>query len=537
MLDNTITSQDAEQGTYILDLPPELLLHILSLVSARDILAFRHTSKRGDAISRDHTLWLDLLRWQREYLPLPSIVRDDANLITLDSISLEGLVVSAQKSCGNWLKSRQRPLYLGGTPDEPSDILYLDILLDEFVICVHSNGSILAWKVDDIAHDESPALSWELWADEPYTSAYACVDEASKIAYVAVTRTQHPTQTGSTTSLVTLHLSLEPSSIAEPEDDEISFCGAQGQIVRAIDVRRQLIAFSRVSFIDVIHWPSKTGMSINTHTDDLEELWNGIIGLSFVDDRLLCIRARSLELYPLAFPFPEHASYTVPSSLEPEELLVVPSAALIRPVAVYNFIRTNFRTLSLSSVSVKEFDQPVSTRTTTLFLLGNDVLRGVYQYRIDITDVNGRPDDTDLTTILPNLNVSLLSMYTRLDGFVVAVALGPQGRRGALIERTRSSTARRVLAFTCPLTTTAPSSPSSAGGSAAGALTAESEGKSDDDEQDPVLVSMRDLRPLDVVDVYNIHSLDLRQDILHLAFSEVTGRIALGTRSGDVRLI
>lgn len=87
---------------------------------------------------------------------------------------------------------------------------------------------------------------------------------------------------------MTLHLSLEPSSIAGPEDDEISFCGAQGQIVRAIDVRRQLIAFSRVSFIDIIHWPSKTGMSINTHTDDLEELVSAVCE-AYPGDVLSCL--------------------------------------------------------------------------------------------------------------------------------------------------------------------------------------------------------------------------------------------------------
>ncbi|KZV69304.1 hypothetical protein PENSPDRAFT_487331 [Peniophora sp. CONT] len=535
---NTVQAagRSANQSTYLLDLPSELLLYILSFLSARDLLAFRHICKEGNAISRDHAIWLEILRWQRDTLPLPPIARDNTSLVSLDTSTLEDLVVSAAKSSENWLKPRKRTLHLGGTPDEHSDILYLDVLLDQFVLCVHSNGSILVWRADNTTRDEAPASSWQLWADEPFTSAYACADEASKSVYVAVTRTQNPTHNGSTTSVVKVPLLFTSHSTTDPE--EVTFFGAEGQIVRAIDPRRHLVAYSRISFIDLVHWPSMTAMSINTHTDDLEELvsaWNGIIGLSFVNDRLLCIRARSLELYPITFPFPERARYFAPSSPEAVEPTLAATTTPLRPVAVHSFFRTNFRTLSLSSSYTTVLDGAVPTSETTLFLLGNDILRGVYQYRIDILDVVAQSEEPDPP---PDLRVSLLSMYTRIDGFVVAVSLGPQGRRGAVIERTRSSTARRVLAFTCPQTMVSQSDALTTEDVIADRQPGESdEDKVEEEDEDPVTVSMRNMRPLDAIDVYNVHSLDLRQDILHIAFSEVTGRIALGTRSGDVRLI
>ena len=76
----------------------------------------------------------------------------------------------------------------------------------------------------------------------------------------------------STTSVVKFPLpcTSDPGPIV---DEEVAtFCGAEGQTVRAIDTRRQLVAFSRLSSVDIVHWPSKTAMSINTQTDDLEEL-------------------------------------------------------------------------------------------------------------------------------------------------------------------------------------------------------------------------------------------------------------------------
>lgn len=253
--------------------------------------------------------------------------------------------------------------------------------------------------------------------------------------------------------------------------------------------------------------------------------WNGIIGLRFVDDRLLCIRARSLELYPITFPFPNPARYFVPSSLESGEPTLAPTAALLRPIAVYNFSRTNFRTLSLSAASVKELGHDAQARETTLYILGNDVLRGVYQYRVDILDLVTQAQGPKAPS---ELRVSLLSMYTRLDGFVVAVALGPQARRGALIERTRSSTARRVLAFTCPLT---PALPSSAAAVGAPAVDEQSEEDQDDrNREDPVAVSMLDMRPLDAIDVYDIHSLDLRRKCHDQLTFSMTRSLMVGTR-------
>jgi hypothetical protein len=55
-------------------------------------------------------------------------------------------------------------------------------------------------------------------------------------------------------------------------NDEDTFFGPDAQVVRALDPERRLLAFSRLSSIDIVHWPSNTGISIDTPSDDLEEL-------------------------------------------------------------------------------------------------------------------------------------------------------------------------------------------------------------------------------------------------------------------------
>ncbi|KAI0030063.1 hypothetical protein K488DRAFT_88110 [Vararia minispora EC-137] len=242
---------------------------------------------------------------------------------------------------------------------------------------------------------------------------------------------------------------FEPTSVAGSQfdcfNDEDTLFGPDNQIARTLDAERRLVVFSRVSFIEIVHWPTNVGISIDTRTEDIEELWNGIVALRFIGPYLLCIRTRSIELYDIPFPFPKDLQYFVPSTLgsvmpnasRPQS---PPHSTSLPPVASHVFASLSFRAVSIASPlqPVKEVD----TTTTTLSFLANDVLRGLFHYRLDVLvfeDQDAHP---------PELRVRLIGAYTGIHGFVSSIALGPQNLRGVWIERTRNNTARRVVTFT-----------------------------------------------------------------------------------------
>jgi hypothetical protein len=60
-------------------------------------------------------------------------------------------------------------------------------------------------------------------------------------------------------------------------NDEDTLFGPDNQIARTLDPERRLVVFSRNSFIEVVHWPTNAGFSIDTRTEDMGELVLGTL--------------------------------------------------------------------------------------------------------------------------------------------------------------------------------------------------------------------------------------------------------------------
>ncbi|KAI0048754.1 hypothetical protein FA95DRAFT_1557676 [Auriscalpium vulgare] len=547
----------------LLGAPSELLFHIFAFLEVPDIVSLRQTCKELATLSHDRGVWLDQLHRQQTFLPLPVHTIPLAGLTTPE---LEHLSVSAFRSHRDWPRDRHTARRLGSTsitPGEYQDIVYLTLMLDRLVLCVYSHGAIVLWDVAEKLGEGRrvvPSLAyWELWGREPWTSAVAVADAENGAIYVTITRAQNRTQQGSATVLMripTAELLLNPSltigGISPPKGtpkrspsrdnhpfyDIDTFFGPDAQFVRTIEPTQKLLALSRTPFIDIIHWPSNTGVTIDAQREDLDQLWNGIIGLQFVGPYLLCIKARTVELYAVQHPFPAGLhTYFVSSSLGPPHASSTPPTrpltTALRPAATHCFPRTNFRGVSVSA--------PLpGTCHTTLAFLAHDVLRGVFHYRVHIAAEGEQP-------LLRVELVGLHNMASGVPGFVSAAALGPLGTRGVWVERAKNVTARRVMVFSSPVgedgDPVAPETDSETQlaqrfESSLQVHDADDEDDEDEDEDVDVDDGQWGLgRPIDAHAVYEVRSYDLREDLIHVAFSEVSGRIALGTRSGDIRVI
>lgn len=179
-------------------------------------------------------------------------------------------------------------------------------------------------------------------------------------------------------------------------------------------------------------------------------------------------------------------------------------------------------------------------------LIAYDLRQGLFLYQIQIPSLEmatsmGKYDLRIRLLGFCNFGTPLSSPGTS-RGFVSAICLGPEGKRGVWAERDRGSTRRNVVAFdaTCfPLMT---------------------------GEEKTLDIPMKDGLPLFVSadermvpvlsgqSIYNVGSYDLRgtryqievlgllmtkclDDLLVCAFSEVQGWIALGSRSGEVIIL
>ncbi|TBU30556.1 hypothetical protein BD311DRAFT_218633 [Dichomitus squalens] len=158
-------------------------------------------------------------------------------------------------------------------------------------------------------------------------------------------------------------------------------------------------------------------------------------------------------------------------------------------------------------------------------------------------------------------------------GFVSACALGPAGRRGVWVERRRGAVRRVVYGFSSVIAAGEDDSDDESDGSSVHSDGVEFEGPRPPHKKDiggkkrkgtkgkkkakegfqpgtPISVHNSELdtesghgwltqapRAIDGKEVYDVNSYDLRDDITHIAFSETTGLIALGTRKGDIRML
>ena len=137
----------------LLDLPPELVLRITSLLEVGDLLALRIVRFKLDKPLRNltglkqscrsiHTITQDKLLWRailRDLpLPLPRALRS-CNLDNLSYPELEKVVLDSRVAEHRWLKPRGASLTLLSV-NKHSKIHLLDFLDDRWVISVLSTG-------------------------------------------------------------------------------------------------------------------------------------------------------------------------------------------------------------------------------------------------------------------------------------------------------------------------------------------------------------------------------------------------------------
>ena len=61
-----------------------------------------------------------------------------------------------------------------------------------------------------------------------------------------------------------------------------TFFGIYGQSLHAIDPSRELLAFSRGNCIDIVHWSSNSGMTINVSLDGSEYMVDALVKRSII---------------------------------------------------------------------------------------------------------------------------------------------------------------------------------------------------------------------------------------------------------------
>jgi hypothetical protein len=138
----------------------------------------------------------------------------------------------------------------------------------------------------------------------------------------------------------------------------------------------------------------------------------------------------------------------------------------------------------------------------SLSLLANDVLRGIFHYRVNISFSVAQ------STQPPAVDIKLIGALTHARGFLSAIAVGPQSRRGVWIERMRNSTTRRILAFTT--SQSAYDNPTEMIIPGAHNVSNEPENEEEEGTEPSHAVWMLGAKTIDANAVYEDHSYDLR---------------------------
>lgn len=178
-------------------------------------------------------------------------------------------------------------------------------------------------------------------------------------------------------------------------------------------------------------------------------------------------------------------------------------------------------------MSLSSFYGATQNTSTTFHVLAYDILKGLFQYRVTVV----RTYDA----LAPALSVELIGAHSMAygtqeegsrtsavgaRGFVTACCLGPQGKRGMWVERTRGSVKRSVVAFSTQEITDG----SAASSKMNGRVIYES--------------TSYDLRGTAGYWPYGLKANFVRlDDLTHCALCESSGAIMLGTRVGGVQIL
>ncbi|EIW80335.1 hypothetical protein CONPUDRAFT_73483 [Coniophora puteana RWD-64-598 SS2] len=307
--------------------------------------------------------------------------------------------------------------------------------------------------------------------------------------------------------------------------------------LRAINVESGITLFSHVSSMDVVNWRTNTSVPITAYADDdLEELWNGKTAMTFCGP---CFHTRSIELYPTP---------SLPGTASSPHTAHYPHI----PVLIHRFSHITFRRVSVSHPRPSFLSPPTGY---ALSFVGYDVFHGLFQYLLTLT-LAPVPSLTFALAALHPVGIArdMVHAYASVFG---AGRGSPRslGRRGVWVERMRESLTTSLYAFSWDRTrknvrprlkesVVVGEGPEDGGGpvddsdAVDGIVVEAEEAESSDGEEEVGFVRVQTGVPLmDSKIVLEVPSIDLREDITLCALSEATGRIALGLRSGSIKIV
>ncbi|GJE99295.1 F-box protein [Phanerochaete sordida] len=544
------TQDNAQQSvTTLLHLPTEVILLILSVLGPGEILNVRKTCKALCAITQDRALWIDLYSGMTNEARYALPDRDAADLFApLTRAEVESFILSAYLTERRWTLPRKPPQLLESPGAVQSveesmhagtSILTMSVLADRWLVVLYPGDVVEIWDIcPSSGHDSSGiAKAWngphtegaptaacrtryDVQGLGPCSMSAVVLDEDGRSIIMAV-GSQVKTQ------VLKFNLAGGPDM---PDYERLSAFETPSPLytLRAVDPSTQIVLYSHALSVCFVNWRTQKYCLVTSETDG-EELWSGIIGVSLLTSHhVLCVTTRSIEVYTLDF-------------IEDLQRPISPTAQH-NPLYLYNIGRRPAvahkhaipdATLRGVSFSQAQLRADGDVHRVSAGVLAYDVLRGLFHFSVALTlPASHAPQPyahtpldvactlrgahhmaqlVPLADVVPGTAPPRGGFTPGSRGFISACALGARGVRGVWIERRRNNMGRTVFGF-------AVANHRVARGSQDGA-------------EEPVA-------EIDGRCVYEgQNSVDLRDDLTHCAFSELTGQIVLGTRRGQVLLL
>ncbi|OJT11205.1 hypothetical protein TRAPUB_12249 [Trametes pubescens] len=479
--------------------------------------------------------------------------------------------------------------------DGARSIYSIEIFLDRWLLCIYHEKLVEIWDLDSVIDDpHKPILctSQNIRGAGSFSSAITHLDEDSNLLTIAVSCHE---------LCQVLQVQLRPSSVFFAIEESEDLADVQFTLIadipiispvlclRAMDPSQALLLLSLPSSFHLLNWATGQRINVQMLAEEEEELWNGVVGATFLTSRhILVLKAHSIEICTL-LDAPHSARSE--ASAEATTGSAPPSGSATHPlrfsethmgamVRSHHLTNTTFRGASFARPTV-HFPSPHlpaghpdsdTTKVSTSFL-AFDVLRGLFHFSVEITlplppaaHDTAAPVDVHIQLlashnmalpVFPHPQVGALSPRSGFShgnrGFVSACALGPTGRRGVWVERRRGAVRRVVYGFDAAKPTPDDMIVDGYGDRDAQKLedlteTADTDSADTHSERSaspgdhPIGTLVRNVLAgrggaIDGREVYEVNSYDLRDDITHVAFSEATGLIALGTRKGEIRVL
>ncbi|TFK88428.1 hypothetical protein K466DRAFT_73821 [Polyporus arcularius HHB13444] len=485
--------------------------------------------------------------------------------------------------------------------DGARTIYSVEIFLDRWLLCIFHEKLVEVWDLDSaVRSPHQPVLCrrQRVRGAGSFSSAITHMNYLDNVLTIAVSCHDlcHVIQVQLHTSSV-VYLPKDQDYRQDIQFRTIAVIPFASPIfnLRAVDPAQSLLLLGLPTSFHLLNWNTRERTVVHMLSEEEEELWNGVVGAIFLTMRhILVLKAHSLEICTL---LDKPKAYVHRHGGEPgaddSGPSVGPASQMAAAVHSHFFPSTTFRGVSFSRPVVRESkphpggsSDPGPT-TVTLQFLAYDVLRGLFQCSVSVM-IPPSPDPDNPHTVLPPLDVEVYLVAAHnmaipvalgtddgptprsglshgARGFISACALGPAGRRGVWVERRRGAVRRVVYGFNAHWAGSDDEDDEDDGvvfGKEGGSDVRLMKRKDDnaktgkrrkgqknrgfqpgtpisvaDSEHDVDSMLARAPRAIEGMEVYEVNSYDLRDDITHVAFSETTGVIALGTRKGDIRVL